>query len=103
MNTETEGKEGQTMQNSTDRYELFVIDMYEYSGWQPAGTRATEREVVEAAKRIILDSFSGTGEAGYRQWLMFGEDVIVTAPAGAPRVEFSGRAFVKSLCGLSSD
>ncbi len=91
------------MQDSTDRYELFVIDMYEYSGSRPAGTRATESEAVEAAKRIIRDSFSETGEEGYRQWLMFGEDVFVMAPRGAPTVEFSGRAFVRSLCGLSSE
>lgn len=84
-------------------YALFVIDMFDYGESWPAGTFDTEAAAVAAAKRIIGNSFTGSGEEGYQQWLCFGEDVIIVQPLHAPDVAFQGQAFVKHLCGLSPD
>ena len=83
-------------------YLIRVLDMYDYGS--PSYDHSdfyTYEEALYVAKQIILSSFSKQGQAGYDEWMMFGEDAYVVAINGAPEVpQFKSQEFVKRTCGL---
>ena len=84
-------------------YLIRVLDMYDYGS--PSLDHSdfyTYEEALYVAKQIILGSFSKQGQAGYDEWMMFGEDAYVVAINSAPVIpKFSGQEFVKVICELT--
>ena len=84
-------------------YLIRVLDMYDYGS--PSLDHSdfyTYEEALYVAKQIILGSFSKQGQAGYDEWMMFGEDAYVVAINGAPVIpKFSGQEFIKVICELT--
>jgi hypothetical protein len=82
-------------------YLIRVLDMYDYGSSYDHSDFYTYEEALYVAKQIILSSFSKQGQAGYDEWMMFGEDAYVVAINGAPEVpQFKSQEFVKRTCGL---
>lgn len=76
--------------------------MYDYgSSSIDHGDFYTYEEALYVAKQIILGSFRQQGQAGYDEWMMFGEDAYIVAINGAPEApHFKSQEFVKRTCGL---
>lgn len=75
--------------------------MYDYGETSTRGKVRGKNSAVDRAKAIIKESISTenhTGECLVEQWMAFGEDVILTPLDDAPEIDFSGEAFVRSLC-----
>lgn len=85
--------------SNNKKYEIAVIDMYDYGQAHGHRTAETLEDALNLARGIVLGSVDWSNPGcGYKQWLSFGEDVLVTSRNAGERVKFSGGEEVRQRC-----
>lgn len=83
------------------KYQVFVMDMFNYGETWTHGEYGTAEEAIAQAIKIIIRSFEKTGKEGFEEWMRFGEDAGILSLGDAPEIKFSGIEFVKKYCEVS--
>ena len=84
---------------TASKYEVAVIDLYEYGSSYRHSQVSSLVEALSIAKNIVLGSVDWLAPGcRYSQWCMFGEDAIVSSSDQTEKVEFSGVKLVRERC-----
>ena len=93
------GDDEQSTQRDNSKYRLTVIDMYDYQSTVSERIVIGEEQALQVAKRIVLESVDRTKVGCLKeQWLMFGQDVVITSVIDSRHSMFSGEDIIRRIC-----
>jgi len=81
-------------------YEVYVSEMWEPGKPWRYGSYKTAERAIAAAKSVCDAELESKDLKGYKQWCMFGDSAFISSLDKAPRIDFSGHAYMEELCGI---
>ena len=82
------------------QYEVYVSEIWEPGKPWRYGSYRTAEGAIAAAKSVCDSELESRDLKGYKQWCIFGDSAFISSVDKAPRIDFSGYAYMEELCGI---